>query len=376
MAALIVVFYHLSMVVTSMSTADAAAGQSAVTFSLTWWANYTPLKFFTAGPQVVVVFFILSGFVLTLAPLNKRNFDWLSYVPRRFVRLYVPIVGALLLAAAIITFVPQPHPSVTNGWVNLGYHPLITPRVLFEDATVLFGAPFTINGPMWSLVPEVLFSLLLPVFVAIILWFRRLWWLVLILSIVEYSGQNFFYPDYLGYLATFMIGCALAAGLDDIRRVASRIDAMKYRTVVWSLLLIVAIVLVPFDRTLRALVAPGMVSGALGLACSSTGATILVVCAISWNRAQAALDSRPMSWLGRTSFSLYLVHMPIVLAVTFLVGDDHFPLVVLIALPACLLMAQVFHFLVERPSIRLSRAVGRRMSTKLDKLIEPVHSVG
>jgi peptidoglycan/LPS O-acetylase OafA/YrhL len=66
--------------------------------------------------------------------------------------------------------------------------------------------------------------------------------------------------------------------------------------------------------------------------------------------------SDPVSqWLGRISYSLYLTHLLVLAACKF-----HFPSVALyIAIPASFAFASLVWFLVERPSIYLSRRLGR-----------------
>ena len=64
-------------------------------------------------------------------------------------------------------------------------------------------------------------------------------------------------------------------------------------------------------------------------------------------------------WLGATSFSLYLVHGPVVLAVAKLMGAHAgLPVLFLVAVPLSLGLARAFHRCVEVPSVRLSRAAG------------------
>ena len=70
---------------------------------------------------------------------------------------------------------------------------------------------------------------------------------------------------------------------------------------------------------------------------------------------------RVVRWLGKISFSLYLVHEPIVVSMTLLVGPAPFLLVLILALPASLLVAAAFYRLIEVPALRLSRELGRRM---------------
>ena len=53
------------------------------------------------GVACVVVFFVLSGVVLSIAPLARlregRPYDWLGYYPRRVVRLGLPLAAAVAL---------------------------------------------------------------------------------------------------------------------------------------------------------------------------------------------------------------------------------------------------------------------------------------
>ncbi len=69
-----------------------------------------------------------------------------------------------------------------------------------------------------------------------------------------------------------------------------------------------------------------------------------------------SLRSPALQWLGRVSYSLYLVHVPVALALAHAL-DGELPapatatLTVVLALPA----AAVFYKAVERPSLLLSR---------------------
>lgn len=91
------------------------------------------------------------------------------------------------------------------------------------------------------------------------------------------------------------------------------------------------------------------------------GASIVVLLAIHWPVARGFLESRPSHWLGKRSFSLYLVHEPILIAIVFaLGGHPDRTLTLVTAILAALVVADLFHRAVEAPSLRLSRLVGRR----------------
>lgn len=64
-----------------------------------------------------------------------------------------------------------------------------------------------------------------------------------------------------------------------------------------------------------------------------------------------------VQWLGTRSFSLYLVHEPVVVAVGYLTGWTS-PAVLLLTVPVSLGLAEVVFRIVERPAHRLARRAG------------------
>src|SRR5205814_1190229 len=93
LAALVVVVHHCLLTSPTLARAylpgHRALGPGAAALT------YSPLHLFWAGSEAVIVFFVLSGFVLTLAVSGDRA-DWLRYYPRRMLRLYVPVVGSVV----------------------------------------------------------------------------------------------------------------------------------------------------------------------------------------------------------------------------------------------------------------------------------------
>jgi peptidoglycan/LPS O-acetylase OafA/YrhL len=66
-----------------------------------------------------------------------------------------------------------------------------------------------------------------------------------------------------------------------------------------------------------------------------------------------------MRWLGKVSFSLYLVHVPVLATLAFSWGDENWPLVLLAGMPLSVLVAWAFYAVVERPAHLLARASAR-----------------
>jgi peptidoglycan/LPS O-acetylase OafA/YrhL len=91
---------------------------------------------------------------------------------------------------------------------------------------------------------------------------------------------------------------------------------------------------------------------------ASIGACLIVWISLSCR----VLTRRPARWLGSRSYSLYLIHAPIVAALAF---TGHRALI-LLAIPLSLVFAEVFWRSVERPSTRFARVVGRAVASQVD----------
>ncbi|WP_261167138.1 acyltransferase [Microbacterium sp. Marseille-Q6965] len=354
-AALVVVLYHASLIAKPFADDGTAR--------LVWeTATETPLKLGFAGTEAVQVFFVLSGLVVTL-PALRDGFSWPGYAVSRLLRLYLPVWAAILLALLLVIVFPREAADVTpDAWI-------VNANILFPDvelalreATLIPASYDTVNV-LWSLRWELLFSILLPVFVAVALLLRRWAWPAAVACVLAMvAGRVFderpFDLEALVYLPTFFIGCLIAVRLPDLQRWAGQ----RRRPLLWlgatvgsALVLIAAWWTRPFVASTSDL------GHALwGLA--GAGAAGLIVVAIASPLAARVLEARVPRWLGDVSFSLYLVHAPILATLAFSWGDDHWMLVALVGVPLSLAAAWAFFHVVERPAHRAARAVGSRVA--------------
>ncbi|MFE4469333.1 acyltransferase family protein [Leifsonia sp. NPDC056824] len=366
-ASLIVVGYHAHLVVPAVSAiyVDKVAPDA---FTPEWWLYATPLRLLFAGHEAVLVFFVLSGFVLTLPLLVRASTarSTVAYYGRRVVRLYLPVWGALLFALTLALAVPR-DPSV-GGW--LGSHLPPTVHDVRQDAVLLFGTS-NLDSPLWSLTWEVWFSLLLPLIFVLIRVTRaqRWWWatipvLIGLSTLARFDGVRASLPsswltaDMLEYLPVFGIGMLLAFQKERIRAAASRIRVW-WPIVAGALLLTVSPTLVA---------PPGWgPRQAGGYVLSLVGVTVIVALAFI-GPLRRPLEARPVQWAGRRSFSIYLVHEPIIVATALVVGVSGWRpwiAVAILLVPVVLVIAHWFYDAVERPSIGLSRRVGRLITSAL-----------
>lgn len=305
----------------------------------------TPLHLLWGGREAVTVFFVLSGMALTLPLLSGRPASWLAYYPRRLVRLYIPVWAAV--AFAIVLFVVVHRTTVEGGswWLNALTGPLTLSAILY-DLTLVRGTTF-INSPLWSLRWEVLFSLLLPLYFYLAHKIGRGIigaGVITLILMVGISAGELIGNSYLRYLPVFGFGVLLSVNKDQIQKILARLSPLAS----WALMAvaIVALSVRPFP------------------AVSALGGAVIVAL-VAWRVEYAVLgENRAIVWLGKISFSLYLVHEPILVTIAFALPQPNAAIVLAAGLPISLCGAWAFCRAVEGPATNLSRKVGRAVAMK------------
>lgn len=375
LGSLIVVVHHFLLIVPSIS-ATIAIGQvgavDAQPASVEWWLTRTPLRFFWAGQEAVLLFFTLSGFVLCLPLMGgawrQKRGVWPSYYVRRLVRLYLPVWCALALAYAIAMGVSR-RPGFGSSWLQSHVQPTLS--VLGHDAVLLTGTS-NLDSPLWSLQWEVWFSLLLPVMYLILRLIRvQKWWVLAvplmavtsILSnweaLVHHLPVAWTTVGLLRYMPIFAIGMTLCMVRSEGPSLARRPGHHAWLVGLVGVVATLSPVYMSSSTTFRT-----FVDAPLALA-SILGITTLLILALTSINFAGFLESRVMQWAGSRSFSIYLVHEPVIVA-TALVIHAHgwwpwLPLGLLV-IPFCLLLSELFYRLAERPAHRLSRYVGSQLA--------------
>ena len=348
-AALVVVVHHCLL--TSPTLAATYRGGRTTGWGLATLLTRTPLHIVWDGTGAVLVFFVLSGFVLTLAftdPGKRTHPRWSNYYAKRVPRLYVPVWAALALAVVVVEIVPRTVGSTQSWWIN-AHASSVTGIGVVKDGSLLWNATL-LDSPLWSLRWEVLFSLLLPLYVFVALQWRRkpaaavlkvLAALVLI-GVGSRTGHAA-----LLYLPVFLLGAVLAAERERLQRWLARFGRQ-----VWWGIGSAAILMLSVDA-----MAPGVPEW-LSRPLRSAAAALIVLTFLGCRAVAGFAVRRRVQWLGRISFSLYLVHEPIAVSVAQLLPANA-PAVLLITLPLSLLLAAAFYRLVERPALQLSQWLGR-----------------
>ncbi|MBR0669497.1 acyltransferase [Roseomonas hellenica] len=321
-----------------------------------WTALLLPLRPFWMGAEAVILFFVLSGLVLTLPVFRQGLPSYPAYVLKRFCRLFLPAASAVLLSIALLAVVGTepaawPMPMLDLLWREQPSIDLVLQHLLLLSD----GKPdefYVLDLPLWTLEVEWRISLLLP-FLALLARRSDVALLAVAASgmLLPPAEQRLLGTETLSslrYLPVFAFGVLLAKHLDAaLRRITALSSAARLALWLLCILLIYARVLLP---------APAVQAHHRLLI--GIGAALLIALILASGRAQRALGVRPLQWLGRVSFSLYLLHMPIMLAAARLLPDAVTPVWrIAIGIGLSLVLAEVFHRLVEKPSMQAGRTL-------------------
>lgn len=316
----------------------------------------SPVKLAFAGTEAVLVFFALSGLVVAL-PALRPGFSWPAYFGSRLLRLYLPVWAALLFATVLILLVPRGADGVTAGsWLQTANAATVTPGTLAGEAS-LMQRSYDIDNVLWSLRWEVIFSVCLPLFVLVAGALRRAGMLVVPLCVGLSLAGRLLGIEALVYLPVFLAGTVLATRIGDLQAWGARRSRWF-----WIAAAGASATLLICGWLARPLAPAGTEAGLTLWGLAAAGAVGLVATAVGSAGAARMLSRRVPRWLGRVSFSLYLVHVPVLATLAFAWGESAWPWVVLAGIPLSLVTAELFTRLVERPSHRLAHAVRQRLS--------------
>lgn len=316
--------------------------------SMPTWALVPPISLLWSGRQAVILFFVLSGLVLTRS-YERAGPGW--FLAKRVVRLYPLYALAILVSAALAPFVVGR--PVLDG-TGRAYAQALT--VLTENLPMVLGSRHgLIDGPIWSLVHEMRFSLIFPLLVALMTFAKRYGWFVLAitapLSLVGFSAPAPF--DSLIYLPSFLLGIWLAQEQEAIAGLYSRTPVLVRGSLIAALLMLYG---VPWTWA----------SPLLG----SVASAGIITLALNEPRARQLLMWAPLLALGDASFAVYLTHSLILDPARILLPVAQPLLVVgswLIVLPLSLAAARW----IDGPAVRLSRRLQGQAHRRALQLPEP-----
>ena len=303
---------------------------------------------FIFGDSGVEFFFVLSGFIITWAHFNEfgQPVCLLRYLRRRVVRIY-PIYWIVF---AVVYLLAQASPTL-RYMLPQDYSTLIKALALVpQDPSVVGGNGAPVIAVAWTLQYEICFYALIAIFIVS----RSLGILVSIPLMVNYgichvgacSFPRSFFSSNLILLFGFGVAIAYSSRSSVLMIKKPAIVATIAATIFIGFGVFEAVVgtdTLPVDRRLIY----GLLSGVLIFA---------LVQLEDGGRLRIKNDWIPL--LGDSSYSLYLVHFPLIIVLCKLMifigltGTVGAIIAYSVILCACIITSVALHLLVEKPILR------------------------
>jgi len=316
----------------------------------------------------VDLFFVLSGFLITALLMQEWQRSGGVALGAFYARRALRLLPALFTLIAVILLVPGVFYQTVRPWRAAGLAALHTTNWIMA-----FGGNVGFFDHTWSLTIEEQFYLLWPPLLVLLLTLkvRR----PAILAVVT-----------IGILAPTWLRFELWHGLPSVKRLYYGLDTRFDTLLIGCLVALVASWdLIPRSRrVLGTIQVAAALSAAVLAVCVATmveessltyhglGTLVAVACAClvlhvlycPSRLSRLLLENRPLVWVGRISYGLYLWHFPIfngMLNPTRMgkLGITG-PALLTVRFAMAFLVAALSFSLIERPFLRLKRRFGRR----------------
>lgn len=264
------------------------------------WFHHSPFGFLFSGTSAVFVFFVLSGYVLSYAILNKDNIPLKvkSMILKRYPRLAIPAGISCAIAFMIISIEIDATQPIGGFMKRYGETDATLLHALYEGfiGSFLFGYTNT-NWVLWTMQIELIGSIIL-----------------FLLLLFYYINKRLFIPiAFLSPLPFILISVEFCAGIYAfIFGCFIYLYGKKISTIISILILIIGLYFAGVHYTSKSYYIFAEIFGTRCYIILNFLSGILIVYSVLMsNSVSEFLDKKPLVKLGTLSFSIYLLHLPI-----------------------------------------------------------------
>jgi peptidoglycan/LPS O-acetylase OafA/YrhL len=317
---------------------------------------------FQNGPGAVTLFFLLSGFVLSLPTWRGKPQSYSAFIVRRICRIYVPylfglalsVLGASIFASHAVPGLSEWFYKTWTGPINWA---LVLKHILFIGPSYNVQA---FNTAFWTLIIEMRVSIILPFFLILLrrLSFSGMWLVCSMTLIIGLVSEPRFLNglsalQIFSWTSVFIAGAIVAKAVMLESNLLSRIFSGRPVALLSLAIFLFAGYLRPFLHLSED--CDGGLRAAGGLA---------AICAALYNRdLRGFLSTRVLQFMGRVSYSLYLLHATVLYVMFHLFyGFASKTLIFVLYIGASFLLAAISYELIERPSMGLGHRLTKPRS--------------
>jgi len=314
----------------------------------------SPAQIISDGAAAVDIFFVLSGFVLSLPFIDKnKDLNYIQFVTKRIFRLYPTYWACIILTTLLKDYYNPTAMQSLSDWAKHLWTSAITEEEIIRHMPLITKMDSHIINPVvWTLAVEMKMSLILPIF---IFWLKK-WNSPLSQALLFISSVTLsFLSEKFTFLPLFVIGLVLSKHWRKFQ-IIEQINFSKT-----CILFILSILLIDnrfifgsdYSSHIQSLIA-------------SFGAALFIPLAIWAGRINKFLKHPSIDFLGKISYSFYLYHLPILLFTVSLLYPTYESL--LIPVIASLILTILISFLsyktTELTSMMLYRKISERFTVR------------
>lgn len=336
----------------------------------------SPLFGIINGSFAVFVFWMISGFLFGIAFLRNDDLGAAtSRAFRRWPRLFIPMAASILLGFVIIrlglthNIEAAEYCSGGSNWIlsTSAASPTLAECLVNIYKSIFIGGS-SLNAPTWTMATEFIGSF---VILAI---------QVIFLRNANLKQRVVIYAAAICLLGFFPRIICMICGLLVAEVYESKVSISPFLS---FLLLVIGFLLSGYPLYVDSDFPLYKVIGLFGRSndyeyCYVLASFCLLLALINLRWMQKFFSLKPMRILGKYSYSVYLVHFPIVMSFSLwtfvqlvsLGGLSHFEgalISSLLTIPLVLIAAWLFNHLIEQPSEVLSRKLFRRWAVGLQE---------
>lgn len=368
-AAIIVMISHF---LTSLAPAMVYGSQFPSHFgSLDHLFSTTPLRLIAAGSFSVCIFFVLSGYVLTQNFFKTKDYNVIiSGALRRYIRLFVPVfvitmISFLLYSAGLFHYYIEAVTISANS--NYYNHWTFTPNIIDAIKQAMWNS-FFVGGDiyydpvLWTMKIEFFGSMLVFSIAFLFGSIRSRWIFYLISALISLNS----------YYLAFIIGMVLADMF------TNKMPIFKTsNNVILSVMLISGLFLGSYPENS---VADGSIYSFLNNGFFQVpkriyyimGASMIIYVLLNSRLLQDIFSSRIPAFLGKISYSLYLIHFLVISSFTCalflflypeLSYESAFLISCFLSVPLIIPLSYIFYKYVDIAGIKSSKIVYNRLAS-------------
>lgn len=307
-ACLMVFLSHLSSTFApSMHTGNASQAKSSYEMLI----HNSPFAFFYSGVAAVSIFFVLSGFILSHVILTSKNLPLsiAGMALKRYWRLMIPAVVSCLIAYIIFSLFKVDN-SQLGDWARryIIESPSIVEAVKNGAVNAFFGGSTAYNWSLWTMKIE-LYGTVIVLFMCSILphiKYRKSF--VIILMIIPFlmhlpSRDDIYYSAFISGVLVFLIKREITSTQGLMLFLIGLFFCGYHYHGFW------------YKDINSAITITGKLKIDNYILFNSIGGFLFVLSALKTNILSRTLSCKPLQYLGALSFSVYLIHQPLLYVV-------------------------------------------------------------